>query len=92
MLFQLPRACRTFTVVNPAAQWGWNEVFLNKMAYYLEMLVWTKTKDAQKKIPQERPKPFIPDFMGGPSEVNKDVEVHTSDDIKSILSMPRAAA
>lgn len=47
-----------------------------------------KTKDAQKRQPQNKPKPFKPDFM---IEVDrdKDIEQHTTEDIRDILSKPR---
>jgi len=51
-----------------------------------------KTKDAQKKLPRHRPKPFIPDFMprqSAPGEINKGVEKHDVDDIKAILARKR---
>ena len=88
LLFQLPRDCRVFTAISPANQWGWGEILTNKMTYLLEVLVWMKTKDAQRKAPQHKPKPFVPEFMGG--EIGKDAEAHTTDDIKNILAMPRA--
>lgn len=77
----------------PAVQWGWSEILANKMVYYLETLVWQKTKDAQKKLPQHKPRPFVPDFMGGmksdPADMSKGVEAHTTDEIGNILAMPR---
>ena len=60
------------------------------MAYLLELLVWMKTKDAQRKAPQHKPKPFVPEFMGG--DVAKDVEAHETADIRDILAMRRQAA
>lgn len=87
LLFQLPRDCRVFTAISPANQWGWSEVLTNKMTYLLELLVWMKTKDAQKKLPQHKPTPFVPEFMGG--DVAKDSEAHEVEDIKAILAKPR---
>jgi len=92
LLFQLPRECRTYAKLAPASQWGWSEIMANKMVYLLETLVWMKTKDATKKPPQNRPKPFIPDFMAQPkteTDPNEAIEAHTTDDIKDILSRPR---
>lgn len=95
MLFQLPRECRVFAAINPAAQWGWNEMFGNKTNYLLELLLWQNTpvKKGQKEAHNRRkPKPFIPDFMKGKqpeSAINKGSEKHTVDDIKSILALPR---
>lgn len=51
-----------------------------------------KTKDAQKKFPQNKPKFFIPDFMKTPEEkaaINNGSELHTTDDIRDILAKPR---
>lgn len=87
MLFQLPTNCRVFSAVKPANEWGWGEILTNKMVYLLELLVWMKTKDAQRKAPQHKPKPFVPEFMGG--QVAKEAEAHTVDEVKDILSMPR---
>jgi len=92
MLFQLPRECRVFTVLQPAVQWGWHEILLNRISFSLELLVWMKTKDAQRKIPQNKPKQFVPEFMANQvekSEMNKGVEVHTTDELQSILDRPR---
>lgn len=87
LLFQLPRECRVYTAVQPAAQWGWMEQLTNKQNYLLELLVWMKTKDARKQSPQSKPKPFIPDFMGG--QVGKDTEALDIDDVKALLEKPR---
>lgn len=57
------------------------------MVYLLETLVWMKTKDAQKKAPLHRPKPYVPEWMGG--EVAKDAEVYTVDELQAILNKPR---
>ena len=73
-------------------QWGWGEILANKMAYLLEVLVWQKSKDAQKKAPQHKPKPFVPEFMGitpEGSEISRDSEIHDTDGIRDILSRPR---
>ncbi len=51
------------------------------------MLVWMKTRDAQRKAPRNRPKEFVPDFLGG--DISKGAEVHTTNEIRDILSMPR---
>lgn len=92
LLFQLPRDCRVFTVLAPPVQWGWNEILQNKMAYLLEVLVWQNSKDAQKKAPQHKPKPFTPEFMK-PKQTNrptaKGVMKADVDTIKDILSRPR---
>lgn len=73
--------------MNPALQWGWSEILQNKVAYLLEVLVWQNSKDASKKQPQHKPKPFVPEFMQLVSV--KDMETHTTDDIRDILAKPR---
>lgn len=94
-MFQLPRECRTFAKINPAAQWGWSEMFLNKVTYLLELKLWqdTPVKKGQTAAHNRRkPKPFVPDFLKSQqpeSEINKETEKHTVDDIKSILALPR---
>ena len=96
LLFQLPRACRVFTKLEPSNQWGWDEVFANKTNYLLELLLWQNGSPSKKgelaKHKRNKPKPFIPPFMKGlvePSEISKGIEVHTTDDIRAILDKKR---
>ncbi len=96
MLFQLPRECRTYAAVNPAAQWGWGEVLANKTNYLLEILIWQngtpQNKGALARHKRNKPKPFVPEFMKipvQPAEINKEAETMTVDDVKSWLSVPR---
>ena len=66
-------------------------MFLNKIAFYLENLVWMKTKDAQKKMPQSKPKFYIPDFMQqtpDKSAINEGSETPDTEDIRDILARP----
>ncbi len=94
-MFQLPRECRVFTAINPATQWGWQESFLNRAVYLLELKLWQDTpiKKGQKDMHNRRkPKPYVPDFLKSKmpeSEINKQTEKRTVDDIKSILALPR---
>ena len=74
-------------MLQPAVQWGWSEILQNKMVYLLEVLVWQKSKDATKKFPQNKPKPFVPDFMQ--EHIDKDTEAHSTEDIRDILNKPR---
>lgn len=72
--------------------WDWTHILLNKVAYWLEVLVWQKTKDGQKKNPQNAPKLYKPPFMLSDDEraaINDDSEKHTTDDIKAILARRR---
>lgn len=84
-----------FAAINPAAQWSWMEMFANKTNYLLELKLWqdTPVKKGEKAAHNRRkPKPYVPEFMKGEqpvSEINKETEKHTVDDIKSILALPR---
>lgn len=95
LLFQLPRECRTFTAINPAAQWGWSESFLNKIIYLLELKLWQDTPVQKgKKAAHDaiKPKPFVPDFLKPDkpeSDITRESETRTLDDVKSILALPR---
>lgn len=84
-----------FTAINPAAQWGWLEMFASKTNYLLELKLWQDTpiKKGEKAAHNRRkPKPFVPDFLKSKepeSKINKGSVKRTVDDIKSILSLPR---
>lgn len=68
------------------------ELFLNRIMFSLDTLVWMKTKDAQKKAPLHRPKIFTPSFMpqhSEPGQISKGAEVHTTDEIDRLLKLPR---
>lgn len=95
-MFQLPRECRLFAAINPAAQWGWLESFANKTNYLLELLAWQNatpnTKAKRAAHDQKKPKPFVPEFMkqtAPQSEINKGNDAMPIDDIKSWLAVPR---
>lgn len=94
---QLPRKCRVFCAIQPANQWGWDEVFANKQNHLLELLLWqngTPSKKAERaKHKANKPKPWMPDFMQveqPPSAIMESVETMTVDDIKSWLAVPRS--
>lgn len=95
MLFQLPNNCRVYIAINPAVQWGWLESFANDRNYLLRLKLWqdTPVTKAQKAAHNaKKPKPFIPDFWKveqPESEINKDVEKMSVDDVKSWLAVPR---
>lgn len=76
--------------LQPAGQWGWQEVLLNKAVYFLEVLAWSKTKDAQKKNPSNPPKPFTPDFMVIKKE-KQESEALDIDELKKLLAKPRVS-
>jgi len=92
LLFQLPHKSRVYTAISPANTWGWEEVLANKTAHLLELLVWMKTKDAQKRSPRNKPRPFVPEFMKKktkPSPINNGSIAAYSEEINDILSRPR---
>lgn len=94
MLFQLPRGCRVFTKLQPANEWGWQEMLANKTTYLLELLLWQNAYDPKNKARHKanKPKPFVPPFLKPPKEtspINNESQTHTVDDIKSILAQPR---
>lgn len=90
LLFQLPSDCRVFSALYPANKWGWSEVLQNKANYLLEVLAWQKANEGVKQSKQtEKPKLFMPDFMKE-KVVQKDIEIHTTEDIREILNRPRA--
>lgn len=91
-MFQLPPKSRTITKLEPAAQWGWNEILANKANYLLEILAWQNTEDAGKKNPRRKPEPFVPDFIQRATKEVKKKNKPTAkdiDEIKDILAQPR---
>lgn len=70
-------------------------MFLNKVTYLLELKLWQDTpvtKGQKAAHNRRKPKPFVPDFLRTQqpeSEINKETEKRTVDDIKSILALPR---
>lgn len=89
LLFQLPRTCRVFLSIEPANQWGWSEVLLNKIEYALQVLAWQNTNEGVKKVKQtEKPVLFRPDFIKDKA-VDSDIERHDTDSIKELLAKPR---
>ena len=89
---QLPRDSRVMIALQPANNWGWPEVLMNKATYLLEVLAWQNTKDAQKKAPSKTPRPYVPDFMKNAEEtrkINRDSVAQDVDSIKAILAKPR---
>lgn len=88
-MFQLPRDCRLYRKLSPATEWGWSEILANKTTYLLELLLWQNSPRQKGKRKPPKPTPFTPDFMKTPSEISKEAEVHTVDEIKAILARPR---
>lgn len=96
MLFQLPRTCRVFKLFDPSTEWGYNEIFQNKIVHLLETIIWqnsTPSKPAEKaKHKAEQPKLFVPEFMkkgNEEAEGGKETMLLDTDEIDRILSLPR---
>lgn len=91
MAFQLPKESRFSRKLEPSNEWGWQEVLLNKVAYYLQVLIWQNTEDAHKKNPEHRPEYWLPEFIPQPEKKHNPEEVAMDlDDLKSFLSKPRS--
>jgi hypothetical protein len=89
LLFQLPRGCRVFSAIQPANQWGWMEILLNKANYLLEVLVWQNANEGVKRSKQsQKPQPFIPDFLKDRT-MSKDAAKLDATEIAEILKKPR---
>lgn len=94
LLFQLPTESRVVRIIHPINNWDWTHILLNRIGYWVETLAWQKTKDGQKKTPQNPPKLFKPPFMMSEAErnaMNGENEAHSVDDIKAILARSRIA-
>lgn len=94
LLFQLPNDSRVVRQIHPINNWDWTHLLLNRIGYWVEILAWQKTKDGQKKTPQNQPKPYKPPFMLSAAErdaMNAENESHSLDDIKAILGRSRTA-
>lgn len=94
-MFQLPRESRVYRVLQPASQWGWQEVFLNRIAYYLEVIIWQNATPSEKgKKAQHaaaKPELYRPDWMPkrDAEGIKKDTVAADVDTIKDLLSRPR---
>lgn len=82
--------------MQPATEWGWQEVLLNKISYLLEVIVWqnaTPSKKGEKaKHMAQKPVMFMPSFMPkqpGSTDQNKDLVAADVDTIKELLARPR---
>ena len=85
----MPSESRIFRILDPANNWDWNEIFLNKIAYAIDVLVWQNGYDPKNKAQHEAnmPKLFVPEFI----KINqkKNTNAKPVEDIKDILSKPR---
>lgn len=94
LLWQLPRDCRVFKRIQPATEWGYSDIFQNKMVYLLETLVWQKSYDPKKKAAHmaAKPKLFVPEFMQkamGSDGIKRDTVSLDVDEVKDLLAKPR---
>lgn len=60
---QLPQKSRYVRKIEPLAAWEWSDLYLMQIAFSIRQLVWSKTKDAQKKVPTGQPQLVAPDFI-----------------------------
>lgn len=95
-MFKLPRESRVFRVLQPATEWDWQETFLNKIVYLLEVIVWqnaTPSKKGEKaKHQAAKPELYRPPWMPkqpGSTAMNKSLVSADTDTIKDLLSRPR---
>lgn len=63
LFLQLPKEARYVRKVEPMAGWDWSDMYLMQMAFSLRQLVWSKTKEAQKKVPTGQPELIAPVFI-----------------------------
>lgn len=63
LALQLPRKSRYLTKVDPSLAWDWSDLFAMVQTHSLRQLVWTKTKDAQKKTPKNQPEMIGPQYI-----------------------------
>lgn len=63
LFLQLPKDSRYVRKEEPLAGWEWSDLYLMQMSFSLRQLVWSKTKEAQKKVPTGQPDLIAPDFI-----------------------------
>lgn len=77
--------------ISPANEWGWQEILLNKISFYLQVLAWQNTEDAHKKTPTNAPELWWPDFIPKPEKKHNPEEAAMDiDELKAFLSKPRS--
>lgn len=60
---QLPRDSRYIMKIDPSIAWNWSDLFQMMTTHSLRQLVWSKTKDAQKKNPVNAPEMIGPKYI-----------------------------
>lgn len=83
-----------FKRVQPATEWGYQDIFMNKMVWLLETLVWQKAYDPKKKSQHlaNKPKLYVPEFMRKAMDaegIQKDTVSLDVDEVKELLARPR---
>lgn len=63
LVLQLPRTSRFITKIDPSLAWDWPDLFQMMQTHSLRQLVWSKTKDAQKKTPKNAPEMIGPQYI-----------------------------
>lgn len=63
LTLQLPHNSRFVTKLDPSLSWGWDDLFRMMMTHSLRQLVWSKTKDAHKKVPTKAPEIIGPEYI-----------------------------
>ena len=87
LLFQLPKKSRFMRLLQPANNWDWNEVLLNNISYYLQILAWQNTKDAQEEGGgRNAPTIYLPDFMKDAEDNTESMDI---DELKAFLARER---
>lgn len=75
-------------IIQPANEWGWQEILLNNINHGIQILAWQKTENAQKGKKSTAPKPFVPSFMKQASDNQQAMDI---DDLKDFLNRKREA-
>lgn len=94
---QLPKNCRLFRAINPAAEWSWNEIYLADLVDTMHTWLWMNSKDGKNR--SKRPKTVVPNYITRASkkaqgENNRAKTGQVSmdiDDIKNLLERRRNA-
>lgn len=63
LALMLPRDSRCVARIDPSLTWDWRDFYAMLTSYSLRQLVWSKTKDAQKKHPTNAPEMIGPEFI-----------------------------
>lgn len=81
---QLPEGARTWRAYDPEALWTTDRALAAGCLNALNLLVWSKSKDAQRN--RNRPKPVGPDARAG--RVHRGMAM-TKEELDAVLRLPR---